>query len=81
MASGKSAAVTCVRILDVDILICLKAVVRHGKGNGSGRQIIAPAPDVTDFESKSSAAEHVEQIANDEVSLSRGICGFCYEPL
>jgi len=59
MARGESTSVSCVSIFDVDILICLKGVVGQCEGNGTGCQIITPAPDVADFESKSGTAKHV----------------------
>jgi len=60
VTSGESTPVSSVRILDVNILICLKAVVRQCEGNGTRRKIITPAPDVADFEGKSGTAKHVE---------------------
>jgi len=81
MASGEGTPVSCVRILDVNILICLKTVVGQCKGNGTRREIITPAPDVADFEGKSGAAKHIVQVTNQKVSLSSGIGGFGDKPL
>jgi len=81
MTCGKGTAVTCVSVPGVGVLSSIETVVRHSESNGSRSKIITPAPDVADFESKSSSAKHVVKVADGEVGLSRGIGGFCYEPL
>jgi len=81
VTGGKGTAVTSIGILGVGILICLKTVVGQGKRNGTGCKIITPAPDVADFKGKSSTAKHVVQIANQKISLSSRVGGFCDKPL